>query len=523
MRKGTLPGVCLVIAAACLANATCRRGDDAGRTKVASPRPLGEASYARNCAVCHGAEGRGDGQAAYLLDPKPRDFRRGELRLISTDNLVAADEDILRTIRQGVPGTAMPSWAQLPEAEQRALVAQVRGLRRAELRAAALASGKDREAAEKEAIEGTTPGSVIQPPPPGSYAAADMKTTFTATCAKCHAEDGTGRNDPAWRTGEGFPITSRNFVRGVFKGGRSDLDLYRRIAAGMPGTPMPAFGALPPEYIWKMVRYIESLSDPAAQERAWVKSQVLSARRMAALPADAAAWQGLSPVPIALLQLWARDDAITVVSMRAAYDASDLAIALEWEDATRDASGDSVARFSDGAAVMFPFEKTAPAFTMGEPGRPCHIWHWKALWAADRDGFADVATGRAPAIDRYFQDGKGWVGSPVHDRVYSTGLAAGNSVAEVERGAKGEALRAMQFGTLTAAPPAEQDVGVASTWKDGKWTVIFRHPLRSAHWGEAQPTPGGSLPVALAAWNGSAGDRNGQKSVSIWQTLRLEP
>ena len=33
---------------------------------------------------------------------------------------------------------------------------------------------------------------------------------------------------------------------------------------------------------------------------------------------------------------------------------------------------------------------------------------------------------------------------------------------------------------------------------------------------------GAAVPVAFAVWNGSAGDRDGKKSVTIWQELLLE-
>jgi DMSO reductase family type II enzyme heme b subunit len=33
--------------------------------------------------------------------------------------------------------------------------------------------------------------------------------------------------------------------------------------------------------------------------------------------------------------------------------------------------------------------------------------------------------------------------------------------------------------------------------------------------------PGSTVPVAFAVWNGSAGDRDGKKSVTIWQDLKL--
>jgi hypothetical protein len=36
-------------------------------------------------------------------------------------------------------------------------------------------------------------------------------------------------------------------------------------------------------------------------------------------------------------------------------------------------------------------------------------------------------------------------------------------------------------------------------------------------------TPGSTIPVGFAIWNGAAGDRDGKKSVTIWQDLTLEP
>jgi DMSO reductase family type II enzyme heme b subunit len=36
-------------------------------------------------------------------------------------------------------------------------------------------------------------------------------------------------------------------------------------------------------------------------------------------------------------------------------------------------------------------------------------------------------------------------------------------------------------------------------------------------------TPGMTVPLGFAVWNGGAGDRDGKKSVTIWQDLALEP
>jgi DMSO reductase family type II enzyme heme b subunit len=35
-------------------------------------------------------------------------------------------------------------------------------------------------------------------------------------------------------------------------------------------------------------------------------------------------------------------------------------------------------------------------------------------------------------------------------------------------------------------------------------------------------TADSTVPVAFAVWNGSAGDRDGKKSVTIWQDLKIE-
>ncbi|HEX5012417.1 MAG TPA: cytochrome c, partial [Planctomycetota bacterium] len=84
--------------------------------------------FARQCAACHGDTGRGDGPVAYLLDPKPRNFTSGTFRVVSTDNAVPSEDDLLTTLRRGMPGSAMPPWGQLPDADLRALVATVRRL-----------------------------------------------------------------------------------------------------------------------------------------------------------------------------------------------------------------------------------------------------------------------------------------------------------------------------------------------------------------------------------------------------------
>ena len=90
----------------------------------ASPPDLsrGAALYAQQCAACHGPSGHGDGLAAAGLDPPPIAF---------TDAARAAQRTpfaLYEVISQGVPGTAMASFAGLSEADRWALAFYVGSL-----------------------------------------------------------------------------------------------------------------------------------------------------------------------------------------------------------------------------------------------------------------------------------------------------------------------------------------------------------------------------------------------------------
>jgi mono/diheme cytochrome c family protein len=63
----------------------------------------GERVYRTNCLNCHGAKGQGDGPVADSLTPRPADL---------TAEMVQKkpDKELLKIIREGKPGTSMPSW-----------------------------------------------------------------------------------------------------------------------------------------------------------------------------------------------------------------------------------------------------------------------------------------------------------------------------------------------------------------------------------------------------------------------------
>ena len=82
----------------------------------------GRTIYERHCAGCHGAEGRGDGQEATSLSPRPGN-------LISAQTSAKSDQELLRIIDKGRPRTAMAGWAdRLSPEEQGAVLAYIRSL-----------------------------------------------------------------------------------------------------------------------------------------------------------------------------------------------------------------------------------------------------------------------------------------------------------------------------------------------------------------------------------------------------------
>lgn len=83
----------------------------------------GQAVYDRDCAQCHGATGKGDGEEAQYLNPAPKDFKSGVLDKRSDDFLAAV-------VARGGPAKglseAMPAFPKLSKAELDAVIAYVR-------------------------------------------------------------------------------------------------------------------------------------------------------------------------------------------------------------------------------------------------------------------------------------------------------------------------------------------------------------------------------------------------------------
>jgi mono/diheme cytochrome c family protein len=142
--------------------------------------------YQRNCILCHGRWGNGGGEMAASLIPRPRDFTKGIFKYRSTPSgFLPTDADLERTIRNGLAGTAMPTFVTLRDSEIRAVIRYLKSF-----------SAKWRVAANH------SPPIPLPDPPPWledemelPRRAAKGRRLFESTCAACHGADGSGKNN----------------------------------------------------------------------------------------------------------------------------------------------------------------------------------------------------------------------------------------------------------------------------------------------------------------------------------------
>ena len=66
----------------------------------ATEADLGKAAFEVNCSSCHGMVGKGDGPISGALNPKPRDFSKGEFKLDADKNGSPGDDEDLKIVIQ---------------------------------------------------------------------------------------------------------------------------------------------------------------------------------------------------------------------------------------------------------------------------------------------------------------------------------------------------------------------------------------------------------------------------------------
>lgn len=243
----------------------------------------GSELFRRNCLQCHGLTGDGRGHTAGWINPHPRDFRKGMFKFTSSSQRQgparkARREDLLRTVRQGIEGTAMPSFGLLPEDDLEALVSYVIHLSlRGESEAYAIFQRGDDKSVDDAVADGLesfvgfwreTEKNLIKPPaypvPEGDDSLRAASITrgfefFAKNCLSCH--ENYGRRDVYKYDAWGTIVRPADLTLGNYRGGRRPLDLYWRIHSGINGSQMPATvpSAMNENQVWDVVNFVQAL------------------------------------------------------------------------------------------------------------------------------------------------------------------------------------------------------------------------------------------------------------------------
>jgi mono/diheme cytochrome c family protein len=168
------------------------------------------------------------------------------------------DDDLYRTIAFGIPVGGMPRNTQLEPTDRWALVAYVKSL-----------AVFDRPDGRRENhFETKAPGRRWTATMPDDADPVRGRDLFQrgVGCASCHGMSGKGDGPAAAGLVDAWerPAPAPDLTRGdlTFKTGSRPEDLYRVLALGMAGTPMPSFASLPEKDRRDLVAHVRSLLEP---------------------------------------------------------------------------------------------------------------------------------------------------------------------------------------------------------------------------------------------------------------------
>jgi DMSO reductase family type II enzyme heme b subunit len=452
---------------------------------------LGQVTYDRWCAGCHGVDGTGNGPGAEYMLPRPRDFTQALYQIRSTANgELPTDQDILDIINVGMPGTTMPGWEELLSNDEKdALVQYLKSFSRF-----------------------FTPDEVPEPLDFGGPTRvnddvlAEGQAQYQAVqCWNCHGEAGRGDGDssPTLEDDGEFPIRAADLTENwTFNGGGDVEDIYRRLLTGLDGTPMPSFadvisaGEMTNDQLWAIAHYVRSLSPENPPGITEVVRGVLFEDAPIPSSVNDETWDGVERAYLPLVgqiivsPRWF-DPRVDGVWVQAAHDGETVAVRVSWSDpnnspdplwadfksqvisAMQPKEGDpqDEGPTPDQLVVQFPMEMPdgmeMPFFLSGDNRRPVYLWQWQS----DSDGgLAGEARG---------------VGTEVF-------LSEG------------------------------QNLTVDASHADGQWQVMFTRPLVTEYDADLDFVTGEAIPMALFAWDGDNGESGTRGAVSSWYFLFLE-
>ncbi len=207
-------------------------GEVIGPAELPPDPRAGAVVYRKACASCHGLRGDGRGPAAEGLEPQPRDFTTGTFAYRSSaSGQLPATGDLQRTVRHGLPGTAMPAWGELLTAREMADV--IARIERFSHRFA-------------EESRGASMAAPLPLPATAGSLQRGARVWKRLACGKCHGEQGRGDGtaaDSEQLAADGTVMRPRDFTTGLMRGGAGHPAFLRTLVTGLDGTPMPSYRA----------------------------------------------------------------------------------------------------------------------------------------------------------------------------------------------------------------------------------------------------------------------------------------
>jgi mono/diheme cytochrome c family protein len=200
----------------------------------------GRTIFTRECMVCHGPAGTGDGPYGNNLQPSPPDFSDGNYGTLQDPSYT--DADYFWRISEGLPWSAMPAWkSQYSEEDRWAAVHYIR---------VNFTQTEARPVMNEMLVQ--PPEVYLQQTMPEGASFERGKQIYLTTCAQCHglAGDGNGWHSAYLNQNMG------NLADPAMKD-MTDGDYLVKLMFGVADTSMPVWNEwLPEEQQWDAIRYI---------------------------------------------------------------------------------------------------------------------------------------------------------------------------------------------------------------------------------------------------------------------------
>jgi mono/diheme cytochrome c family protein len=486
--------------------------------------PPGGALYQKMCSQCHGEKGDGLGIAAPRLLPRPRDFTAGKFKVRHTPSgALPTDDDLRHIIREGMPYTSMPAWPQLSDTQVEELIAAVKSF-----------SPDFADPQKKPA-----PIAIPEAPAFSAESAKKGKEVYAQIgCPACHGELGRGDGPSAPNLTDDWshPIRPADLTkRWTYRGGPTREDIYRTFTTGMNGTPMPSFAeSLTDEQRWQLVDYIESL-DPRDEPGYAELLKVQRTTDEITLEPFAKAKELFATAPPAYFPVIGQitepgrafHPSANGVTVRAVYNAREIAFLVSWHDMRADEAGRNAPDLAvppeedQGDAAPAPAADDSGGGFFGEE----EVAADDASAGAD-DFFGEESGTAEAAPGSEFSDAVAiQLPSQIPVGTRKPYFLFGDAQNPVDLWfmdlATKVATRYTGTGSKTLATVEGEEVTAIASYDRGEWSVIFKRPLRGT--GGVTFAEGQYVPIAFSLWDGAQRERGNKRGLTRWMYLYTLP